>query len=112
MFSNCPELQIDDSEKPFDVKKVTNFAYMFSGCQSIESLPSVAGFDMRSAYTVRGMFENCSSLSSIQVGVDNPSYVAQNVVDASSMFHGCESLTSVAIPFLNGNNVTTYSKMF
>ncbi len=105
MFRDCSNLKTINFGDNFTTGTVTNFAvhtqHMFNGCSSLESLEGlqlhlnkVQGLSTEYNYGLEAMFKNCAKLKEINFASPYTS-VGTNVSSVSSMFEGCESLTTL-----------------
>ena len=67
-----------------------------------------SNFDTSKVINMSSMFKDCSSLTSIDLSPLNTG----NVTDMSSMFKNCSSLENIDLSSLNTENVTNMSSMF
>ncbi len=84
MFKDCSSLEYVPNLDNLPNLKISD--YMFSGCSSLKEVPPDMGVE--SVVMCSGMFRNCSSLKSV------PKF-EQPMVDGSSVFQGCSSLTYI-----------------
>lgn len=97
-FYNCHTDTDDDFEldvSGFDFDNVTDMSHMFGGSGVVKiSFPSNGddAYEYINAKEIEGLFQNCKGLTTIE-GFDNVSF--PEIEDASHLFGGCESLTSV-----------------
>ena len=90
-----------------NVKDVENMSELFSGCSSLTNLsfnPNTANVTNMSK-----MFYNCSNLTSLALG---NSFKLDKVIDLSSAFEGCKSLSNMNIGIANFKTVKNLNKTF
>ena len=102
-FSDCHNLTYVNLSA---TRKGCAFGYIFRNCNSLET---VDGLEYINPTETASMFTNCTSLTRLN-GVQNLNM--SNVSNASRMFNGCSSLTSLNISNWNTSNVTDMSYMF
>lgn len=120
MFSNAYALK---KAPEITTSKVTSFNNLFSGCASLKEVPA---YNMLASTSIQNMFSNCFSLSghyeinaplatnasSAFNGCKNIRSVTLtlgNLVDATSLFSGCNSLTNIEFPSgFNPNKITSF----
>ena len=91
MFDGCTGL-VAPNLANFDMSNVTDMSYMFNGCTRL-SATSISGWDVSSATNMSHMFAGCASLPA---SFDLSGWTAPTALaDASGMFDGCTSLTSL-----------------
>ena len=91
MFDGCTGLAAPNLAN-FDMSSVTDMSYMFNGCTRL-SATSISGWDVSSATNMSHMFAGCTSLPA---SFDLSGWTAPTALaDASGMFDGCTSLTSL-----------------
>ena len=92
------------------------YGFYISGGQDIGTgqylIPIVSikfnNFDTSNVIDMSSMFHSCTSLTSLNLNNFNTS----NVTTMNSMFHSCTSLTSLNLNNFNTSNVTTMNSMF
>lgn len=99
MFSGCSNLTSFHPlwNNKLRTTRCTNFNYAFSGCSSLTSVTLAIGLPSGATdITANYMFYNCTGLQT--ASADAPGG-ASNITDATSMFRGCSSLTSIPSDF-------------
>ena len=90
MFGNCNSLTSLDLSK-WNTSKLTNMEYMFIGCNLLTYI-DLSKWDTSKVTNMYYVFNGCSSLTTITGVID-----FKNCTDYSSMFIGCNNLTSVKV---------------
>lgn len=114
MFCDCSSYRsLTGSQfKNFNTENVTNMSWMFYNCTSVKKL-NLSSFNVDAVTDVYAMFGNCSSLEEI-IGMPMPG--ADNKVNMSQLFKGCEKLKALPSGFINNwhhlQNATQVIEMF
>jgi len=90
MFRNCNSLTSLDLSK-WNTSKLKDMAYMFTGCNLLTYI-DLSEWDTSKVTSMYYIFNGCSSLTTITGVID-----LKKCTDYSSMFIGCNNLTSVKV---------------
>ncbi len=90
MFRNCNSLTSLDLSK-WNTSKLKDMSYMFLGCNLLTYI-DLSEWDTSKVTNMYSAFNGCSSLTTITGVID-----LKNCTDYSSMFIGCNNLTSVKV---------------
>ena len=90
MFYGCNSLTSLDLSK-WNISKLKNMSYMFLGCNLLTYI-DLSEWDTSKVTNMYSAFNGCSSLTTITGVID-----LKNCTDYSSMFIGCNNLTSVKV---------------
>ncbi len=114
-FVETAEISFEDATNLLRISDISNVIYlttcksMFKNCVNLLSdncfSGTFTGFNVENVTDASSMFEGCTSLSSIQ------GFTCRKVVNASRMFAGCTSLTGHANGLIVGDKVDM-SEMF
>ena len=92
----------------WNTSKVTDMSYMFAGCTSLPRI-DVQCFDMSKVTNMSGMFAYCSVLNPILLPLKMS---LDSVMNMSSMFYDCYTLTDIDISHVSQLNAINMSKLF
>lgn len=84
------------------------FSGWFSGCSKLKSVQGTNKLNWSNCINASAMFSGCSSLTSLDVS----SFQTGKVTNFGSMFYGCSSLTSLDVSGWKTSSCTTFASMF
>lgn len=107
MFTNCASLTTLDLSA-WDTRSLTDMNQAFQNCTSLTKL-NVSGWDVSKVTNMTLAFAEDRTLSSLDLSTWNTS----NLTDASNMFFGCSSLTTIGdLSGWDTSKLTKASRMF
>lgn len=114
VFSGCTSLTNISGLQNWNTSNVTSMIQTFNDCYVLSDsvLNSISNWDISNVSSFAGMFQDCRAIESVDFISNwylNPLLPS---IGISSMFFGCESLTSIDLSHWNTSNVTLMNRMF
>ena len=86
----------------------TSLEHFFAGCSTLETISGLEYLNTEKVTDMSSMFDGCQKLSSLDLSKFN----TEKVTDMRDMFAGCQKLSSLDLSKFNTEKVTNMSRMF
>ena len=95
-------------DESFKTYAPTSLEHFFAGCSTLETISGLEYLNTEKVTDMSSMFDGCQKLSSLDLSKFN----TEKVTNMSGMFYGCQKLSSLDLSKFNTEKVTYMSSMF
>ena len=95
-------------DESFKTYAPTSLEHFFAGCSTLETISGLEYLNTEKVTDMSSMFDGCQKLSSLDLSKFN----TEKVTDMRGMFYGCQKLSSLDLSKFNTEKVTNMSSMF
>ena len=95
-------------DESFKTYAPTSLEHFFAGCSTLETISGLEYLNTEKVTDMSSMFDGCQKLSSLDLSKFN----TEKVTNMSGMFYGCQKLYSLDLSKFNTEKVTYMSSMF
>ena len=95
-------------DESFKTYAPTSLEHFFAGCSTLETISGLEYLNTEKVTDMSSMFDGCQKLSSLDLSKFN----TEKVTNMSGMFYGCQKLSSLDLSKFNTEKVTDMRDMF